>query len=206
MSDPFIKNENSVLTILIEKSFEQKITFVSWKWGLFFLKKGNSIFSIKLGQRLLESFSQFYVKNLTFCLSYFLKKTIWTKVYAGLRLPTLPYIFPLYLDDIVNQRHTKIPIEFYSLILENILEWSLWTILGEYKYRRRWCTDACTNESRIQFFLIFRIIQDNIFIEIFKSQGYFNTSLYSQTWHLLLAWSPTKVFSWHRQLSSYWFS
>ena len=31
LSDPFIENENSVLPILIEKRFEQKITFVSWK-------------------------------------------------------------------------------------------------------------------------------------------------------------------------------
>ena len=45
LSDPFIKNENSVLPILIEK-----------KWGRFFLKKGNPIFFIKLGQRLPKSF------------------------------------------------------------------------------------------------------------------------------------------------------
>ena len=51
LSDPFIKNENSVLPILIEY-FEQKIFFVSWKWGLFFRKKANPIFSIKLEQRL----------------------------------------------------------------------------------------------------------------------------------------------------------
>ena len=29
LSDPFIKNENSVLPILIEKNFEQKFNFVS---------------------------------------------------------------------------------------------------------------------------------------------------------------------------------
>ena len=74
LSDPFIKNENSVLPILIEKSFEQKFTFVSWKCVLFFLKKGNPIFSIKLGQRLPKSFSQLHVKNSRFFLSYFLKK------------------------------------------------------------------------------------------------------------------------------------
>ena len=32
LSDPFIKNENSVLPISIEKNF----TFVFWKWGRFF--------------------------------------------------------------------------------------------------------------------------------------------------------------------------
>ena len=47
-SDPFIKNKNSVLPILTEKNFKQQISFVSWKWGRFFLKKGNPIFSIKL--------------------------------------------------------------------------------------------------------------------------------------------------------------
>ena len=36
LSDPSIKNKNSVLPILIEKNFEKKITFVSWKWGLFY--------------------------------------------------------------------------------------------------------------------------------------------------------------------------
>ena len=36
LSDPFIKNENSVLPILIEKNFGKKCTFMSWKWGLFF--------------------------------------------------------------------------------------------------------------------------------------------------------------------------
>ena len=55
--DPFIKNEHSILPILIEKKFKQKFTFVSWKWGIFFLKKGNPIFSIKLGHILSKSFS-----------------------------------------------------------------------------------------------------------------------------------------------------
>ena len=72
LSDPFIKNENSVLPIWLEKNFEQKITFVSWKYGLF-LKKRKPIFSIKLGQRLLKSFSQLHVKNSRFFLLYFLK-------------------------------------------------------------------------------------------------------------------------------------
>ena len=48
LSDPFIKNKNSVSPILIEKTLNKKFTFVSWKRGLF-LKKGNPIFSIKLG-------------------------------------------------------------------------------------------------------------------------------------------------------------
>ena len=74
LSDPFIKNENSVLPILIEKNFEQKIYFCLLKMKPFFLKKGIPIFSIKLGQRLPKSFSQLYVKNLRFFLSYFLKK------------------------------------------------------------------------------------------------------------------------------------
>ena len=71
----------------------KKCTFVSWKWGLFFLKKGNPIFLIKLGQRLPKSFSQLtYLLNLRFFLSYFLKKDDWTKAYAGPRLSTLPYV------------------------------------------------------------------------------------------------------------------
>ena len=44
-----------------------------------FLKKGNTIFSIKLGQRLPKSFSQLRVKNSKFLLSYFLKKDDWPK-------------------------------------------------------------------------------------------------------------------------------
>ena len=58
----------------------------------FFSKKGNSIFSIKLEQRLPKSFSQLHVKNSRFFFSYFLKKDDWPKAYAGSRLPTLPCI------------------------------------------------------------------------------------------------------------------
>ena len=90
LSDPFIKNENSVLPIFIEKNFNKKFNFVFRKWGVFF-KNGNPIFSIKLGQRLPKSFSQLHVKNSRFFLSYFLKKDDWPKAYAGPRLPTLPY-------------------------------------------------------------------------------------------------------------------
>ena len=66
LSDPFIKNENSVLPILIEKNFEQKIYFCLLKMRCIFFKKENWIFSIKLGQRLPKSFFQLYVKNSRF--------------------------------------------------------------------------------------------------------------------------------------------
>ena len=46
-----MKNENSVLPILIEKNFQQKIYFSLLNIRSIFLKKGNPIFSIKLGQR-----------------------------------------------------------------------------------------------------------------------------------------------------------
>ena len=92
LSDPFNKNENSVLPILIEKNFEQKINFCPLENEVyFFLKKGNSIFSIKVGRRLPKLFSHLHVKKLRFFLSYFLKKDDWLEAYAGSRLPTLPY-------------------------------------------------------------------------------------------------------------------
>ena len=87
LSDPFIKHENSVLPILIQKKYEQKIYFCLLKMRSIFFKKGNLIFSIKLGQRLPKSFSQIRVKNSRF---YFLKKDDWPKAYAGPRLPTPP--------------------------------------------------------------------------------------------------------------------
>ena len=52
----------------------KKCTFVSWKWGPFFLMKENPISSIKLEQRLSKLFSPLHVKNSRFFLSYFLKK------------------------------------------------------------------------------------------------------------------------------------
>ena len=55
-----------------------------------FLKKGNPIFFIKLGQRLPKTFSELHVKNSRFFVSYFLKKDDWPKAYAGPRLPTFP--------------------------------------------------------------------------------------------------------------------
>ena len=81
LSHPFIENENSVLSILIEKKLQQKIYLVSWKWG-FFSKKENLVFSIKLGQRLRKSFSQLHVKNSRFFLPYFSKKDDGPKAYA----------------------------------------------------------------------------------------------------------------------------
>ena len=75
--DPFIKNENSVLSILIEKNFEQKIYFRLLKLRSIFLKKVNPIFSIKLEQRLPKSFSQLHEKNSRFFLSHFFKKDDW---------------------------------------------------------------------------------------------------------------------------------
>ena len=44
-----------------------------------FLKERNTIFSIKLGQRLPKSFSQLHVENSRFFLSKFLKKDDWPK-------------------------------------------------------------------------------------------------------------------------------
>ena len=91
LSDPFIKNENSISPILIEKNFEQNIYFCLLIIRSIFLKKRNSICSIKLGQRLPKSFSQLHEKNSRFFLPYFLKKYDWHKAYADPRLPTLPY-------------------------------------------------------------------------------------------------------------------
>ena len=61
----FIKNENSVLPILIEKNFEQKIYFCLLKKRFIFKDKYN--------------FSQLNVKNSRCFLSYFLKKDDWPK-------------------------------------------------------------------------------------------------------------------------------
>ena len=63
MSDPFIKNENSFLPFLIEKHFDQKIYFCFLKMRSIFLKKGNLIFSIKLGQWLPKLFPQLHEKK-----------------------------------------------------------------------------------------------------------------------------------------------
>ena len=54
----------------------KKFTFVSWKWGLFFLEKGNLIFPIELGQRLPKACSQLHVKIQDFSVHTFWKKTI----------------------------------------------------------------------------------------------------------------------------------
>ena len=73
----------------------KKFTFVSWKWGLYFLNKGNPILLIKLGQRLPKSFSQLDVKNSKFFLPFFLKKDDWPNAYAGPRLSILLYCIRL---------------------------------------------------------------------------------------------------------------
>ena len=65
MSDPFIKNENSVLPILIEKNSEKNLLF-SLENEIYFFKQGKSIFFIKLGQRLPKSFSQLHEKTQDF--------------------------------------------------------------------------------------------------------------------------------------------
>ena len=44
LSDPFIKNKNSVLPILIEKNFERKIHFFLLKMRYIFFKEGKSSF------------------------------------------------------------------------------------------------------------------------------------------------------------------
>ena len=75
LSDPFIKNKNAVLPILIEKSVEQKIYFCLLKMRSIFFKNGNPIFSNKLEQRLLKSFSLLQkIQNFSF--HTFWKETI----------------------------------------------------------------------------------------------------------------------------------
>ena len=44
LSDPFIKNENSVSPILMGEKLNKKFIFVSWKWGQFFFEEGKSNF------------------------------------------------------------------------------------------------------------------------------------------------------------------
>ena len=67
------------MSILIKKNFGGKIYFYLLKMRSVFLKTGNPIFSIKLGQRLPKSVSQHHVKNSRFLFSYFLKKDDWPK-------------------------------------------------------------------------------------------------------------------------------
>ena len=84
--DPFIKNENSVLPILIEKNFEQKMYFCLLKMRSIFFKEGKSIFFDWTWTELIKIFFQLHVKNSRFFLSYFLKKDDWSEAYAGPRL------------------------------------------------------------------------------------------------------------------------
>ena len=91
----------------------KKLTFVSWKWGLFFFKKGNPIFSIKFGQRLPKSFSQLHVKHSRFFLSYFLKNK---RLAQGIRRPKaagspLPQI---YLNFLPFFGLSYIPLNFWT--------------------------------------------------------------------------------------------
>ena len=83
-----------------------------------FFKKGNLIFSIKLGQKLPKSFSQLHVKNSRFFLSYFLKKDDWPKTYAGPRLPTLPYVEHPQIDNQIDCR-PKCPYRSLCVLLFN---------------------------------------------------------------------------------------
>ena len=77
LSDPFIKNENTVLPILIEKNFEHKIYFCLFKMRSIFFKEGKFNFST-------------WCKKFKIFLPYFLKKDDWPKAYTSPRLPTLP--------------------------------------------------------------------------------------------------------------------
>ena len=89
MSDPLIKNENSVLPILIEKNFNQKIYFCFLKMR-FFLKKGNPIFLIKFWQISKIIFST-SCKKFNFSFHNFWKKTIAPRhtLAQGCRLSTV---------------------------------------------------------------------------------------------------------------------
>ena len=64
---------------------------------VFYLKKINPIFPIKLGQRLPKSFFLRHIKNSRVFLSYFLKTDEWPKACAGPKLPnSLLYYFKFY--------------------------------------------------------------------------------------------------------------
>ena len=54
LSDPFIKNENSILSMLIEKNFEQKIYFCLLKMRSIFLKEGKSNFFDQIGTEITD--------------------------------------------------------------------------------------------------------------------------------------------------------
>ena len=77
--------------------------------------KENSIFSIKLGQRLPKTFSQLCVKNSKFFLSYFLKKYGCPKAYASPSLPTLLYR-KKYLKGSFSCKWVKKSIFFFIII------------------------------------------------------------------------------------------
>ena len=76
LSDPFIKNESSVLPILIQKNFEQKIYSCALKMRSFFLKKGNLFFRLNLDRDYRNHFLNFMQKIHDFSFHTFWKKTI----------------------------------------------------------------------------------------------------------------------------------
>ena len=59
LSDPFIKNENSVLPILIAKNFEQKIYFCLFKTSFFFKRREIQFFLLNLGRDYRNHFLNF---------------------------------------------------------------------------------------------------------------------------------------------------
>ena len=98
LSDPFIKNENSVLPILIQINFEQKIYFCLLKMRCIFLIEEKSNFCYLTWTEITKIIFSTSCRNSRFFLSYFLKKEDLPKVYAGSRLPVLPYIhLPVFL-------------------------------------------------------------------------------------------------------------
>ena len=105
LSDPFIKNENSVLPILIEKNFEQKIYFRLLKMRSIFVKKGNQIFSSTWTEITKIIFSTSCKKIQIF--PFVLKKNDWPKAYAGPRLPTLPYKLETIKTNFKTKLNTK---------------------------------------------------------------------------------------------------
>ena len=99
----FFKNKNSILPILMERDFEQKIYFCPLKMTSFF--KVNPIFLINLEQRLPKSLPLLRVQNPRFLLSYFLKKYEWPHA-ADSPLGDTDYL--KLLDSLVSNRELKI--------------------------------------------------------------------------------------------------
>ena len=85
LSNPFIRNENSILPILIEKNFEQKIYFCLLKMRSIFCKE-IQFFRLNLDRDYQNIFLNFMWKIQDFSFH-----TFWKKKTFGPRLPTLPY-------------------------------------------------------------------------------------------------------------------